>query len=138
MSQYDAVAAEVYRHKRLVARHETFTTHRRNQRVPVVGEREFVTCHAFQFSQMVILPIVERRRLVSERPSFVMRLFKWPACRETQASRITNIVLRHNHCSSAMCFVEKKMNSFFLSSIKKLKNPVLLKENKKQKQKKKK
>lgn len=50
-----------------------------------------------------ILPIVERRRLVSERPSFVMRLFKWPACRETQASRITNItfcVIIHN-CSTS-------------------------------------
>lgn len=44
-----------------------------------------------------ILPIVERRRLVSERPSFVMRLFKRPACRETQASRITNTILRHHH-----------------------------------------
>lgn len=53
-----------------------------------------------------ILPIVERRRLVSERPSFVMRLFKWPACRETQASRITNIVLRHNYCLHQQCSME--------------------------------
>ena len=46
---------------------------------------------------MYILPIVERRRLVSERPSFVMRLFKRPACRETQASKITNIIFRHHY-----------------------------------------
>lgn len=57
-----------------------------------------------------ILPIVERRRLVSERPSFVMHLFKRPACRETQASRITNIILRHHHRRSAILRTCSRMN----------------------------
>jgi len=102
-------------HARLVTWHKTFMVHIWTRRSPPLWLilTSLIACSITEIacsrdSSWCILPIVERRRLVSERPSFVMHLFKRPACRKTQASRITNIILHHHYRSFAiLCRVQR-------------------------------
>lgn len=106
-------------HARLVTWHKTFMVHNWARRFPSLWLTltSLIACSITEIacsrdSSWCILPIVERRRLISERPSFVMHLFKRPACRKTQASRITNIILHHHYrCFAILYRVQRK---FFL------------------------
>jgi len=112
LTWYIGCIPRAYQRARLVTWHKTFIVHIWTRRSPSLWlilkpliAYFTITCSR---DSSCILPIVERRRLVSERPSFVMRLFKRPACRETQASKITNIIFRQHRRFAILHHVQGK------------------------------